>query len=133
MSWSSPPLDRAFEDAGIAMAFVAPDSGPGGLGVILSANPAMAEFTGQPLASLIGQPFAELLHRDEVASSGGLMHRLISGQIDSCSFEPRFEHADGHLIWGPLTVTPARNERGERAGSLIVQLQDISERKHFVG
>ena len=129
----TPSVDRAFEDAGIAMAFVQPAPGEGGLGTILRANPAMAEFTGQPLARLIGRPFPPLVHRDDVASSEDLMHRLVSGEIESCSFEKRFEHADGHLIWGLVTVTPVRTGQGERSGSLIVQLQDISERKHFVG
>ena len=128
-----PPLGRAFEDAGIAMAFVAPCAGPGGLGAILSANPAMAQFTGYPLEQLLGMAFPTLVHREDVAISEDLMHRLVSGEIESCSFEKRFEHADGHLVWGLLTVTPARTEIGEREGCLIVQLQDISERKHFVG
>lgn len=128
-----PPVGRAFEDAGIAMAFVAPCTSPGGLGTILSANPAMAQFTGYPLEQLLGMAFPTLVHREDVAISEDLMHRLVSGEIESCSFEKRFEHADGHLVWGLLTVTPARTEAGEREGCLIVQLQDISERKHFVG
>ena len=35
----------------------------------------MAEFTGQSLAALIGRRFADLVHRDDVASSEELRDR----------------------------------------------------------
>jgi len=123
----------AFSDAGIPMAFVAPSHQRGGLGSILLANGAMAYFTGRPLRSLAGLPFADLLHPDDIAVSEDLIARLRSGEMDSCAFEKRFEHADGHRTWGLVTVSEAHDPSGSLEGSLIVQVQDISERKHFVG
>ena len=125
--------ESAFADAGIPMAFVAPSQERGGLGAIGSANGAMAFFTGRPLTSLTGLAFAELVHRDDVALGEDLIARLASGEMDSCSFEKRFEHADGHRTWGLITVAPAHDRSGAMEGSLIVQVHDISERKHFVG
>ena len=123
----------AFNDAGIPMAFVAPNQEPGGLGTILLANGAMAWFTGRSLESLPGLPFADLLHPDDIAVSDDLIGRLRSGSMDSCAFEKRFEHADGHHTWGLVTVSESQDLRGSLKGALIVQVQDISQRKHFVG
>lgn len=125
--------ESAFADAGIPMAFVEPSAERGGLGRILQANGAMAFLTGRSMAELTNLPFAELVHHDDVALSEDLIARLRSGEMETCSFEKRFEHADGHRTWGLVTVAPA-SKGGETNGTaLIVQIQDISERKHFVG
>jgi diguanylate cyclase (GGDEF)-like protein/PAS domain S-box-containing protein len=125
--------ESAFADAGIPMAFVAAGEHQGGLGGILAANGAMATFTGRSEASLAGLAFAELVHRDDLAIGEDQIARLRSGEIDGCSFEKRFEHADGHRTWGLLTVAPSQDNGSGKAGALIVQVHDISERKHFVG
>lgn len=125
--------ESAFADAGIPMAFVAPSNEPGGLGKILSANGAMAFFTGRNQDSLQGLSFANLLHRNDIPLSEDLIARLRSGEMETCSFEKRFEHADGHRTWGLVTVAAANTSSREMQDALIVQVQDISERKHFVG
>ena len=125
--------ESAFADAGIPMAFVAPGPERGGLGTILSANGAMAFFTGRSQQQLQGLAFAELVHTDDVGLHEDLIARLLGGEMETCSFEKRFEHADGHRTWGLMTVAPANERSGAMQGMLIVQIQDISERKHFVG
>ena len=125
--------ESAFADAGIPMAFVEATNEGGGLGRILQANGAMAFLTGRPVADLKNLSFAELVHCDDVALSEDLIARLLSGEMDTCSFEKRFEHADGHRTWGLVTVAPARQSSDSKQRALIVQIQDISERKHFVG
>ena len=125
--------ESAFADAGIPMAFVAASGERGALGKILSANGAMASFTGRSQAAMAGLAFAELVHRNDVAIGEDQIARLRSGEIDSCSFEKRFEHADGHRTWGLMTIAPAQGNSSGLVGALIVQVHDISERKHFVG
>jgi diguanylate cyclase (GGDEF)-like protein/PAS domain S-box-containing protein len=125
--------ESAFRDAGIPMAFVAASGDRGGLGTIHSANGAMAYFTGRSQASLAGLAFAELVHRDDVAIGADQVSRLVNGDICSCSFEKRFEHADGHRTWGLMTIAPANTNSAGMERALIVQLHDISERKHFLG
>lgn len=100
--------ESAFTDAGIPMAFVAASGERGGLGKIHSANGAMASFTGRSQASMTGMDFAELVHRDDVALGEDQIARLREGEIDTCSFEKRFEHADGHRTWGLMTIAPAQ-------------------------
>ena len=125
--------DSAFADAGIPMAFVAPSQERGGLGSIVAANGAMAFFAGRSMEELRGLAFADLVHRDDVALGEDQLARLSSGQVESCSFEKRFEHADGHRTWGLVTVAQGHDAGGSRQGALVVQVHDISERKHFVG
>lgn len=115
------------------MAFVAASGERGGLGSIHSANGAMAYFTGRSQASLAGSAFAELVHRDDVAIGEDQVACLINGDSHTCSFEKRFEHADGHRTWGLMTIAPANTNSAGMERALIVQLHDISERKHFLG
>ena len=100
--------ESAFSDAGIPMVFVEASGERGGLGTIHSANGAMAYFTGRSQDSLAGLAFAELVHRDDVAIGEDQVARLINGESHTCSFEKRFEHADGHRTWGLITLAPAR-------------------------
>ena len=125
--------NSAFADAGIPMAFVVHSGERGGLGEIQSANGAMAFFTGRSMEELTGLAFAELVHRDDVALGEDQLARLSSGKGDSCSFEKRFEHADGHRTWGLVTVAQGHDTDGSLQGTWVVQVHDISERKHFVG
>lgn len=125
--------ESAFADAGIPMAFVAPSQQQGGLGPIVAANAAMAYLTGRSLEKLNGLSFSELLHPDDVQLSEDQIKRLRNGEIETCSFEKRFEHADGHRVWGLVTVALANQRNSIMHGNLIVQVHDISERKHFVG
>ena len=73
------------------------------------------------------------MHRDDVALGEDQLARLSSGKVESCSFEKRFEHADGHRTWGLVTVAQGHDTDGSRQGAWVVQVHDISERKHFVG
>ena len=125
--------ESAFADAGIPMAFVKPSGERGGLGSILVANAAMAFFTGRSQEELDGLPFAQLLHHDDIPLFEDQIARVRDGEVDTCSFEKRFEHADGHRAWGLATVALANHRDGPMKDSLIVQVYDISERKHFVG
>lgn len=115
------------------MAFVKPSGERGGLGRILVANAAMAFFTGRSQEELDGLPFAQLLHHDDIPLFEDQIARVRDGEVDTCSFEKRFEHADGHRVWGLATVALANHRDGPMKDSLIVQVYDISERKHFVG
>lgn len=122
----------AFEDAGIAMAFVAGREQRSGLGSILIANPAMACFIGRPVTALAGMPFNALLHPEDISSGAEQIDRLRSGELTSCSVEQRFEHADGQPRWGRVTLAlPQVSWTGLR-DKLIVQVQDITEQKRLL-
>ncbi len=125
--------ESAFADAGIPMAFVAPGEERGGLDRIIVANAAMAFLTGRSQEELEGLDFAQLIHHDDISLFEDQIKRLREGEIETCSFEKRFEHADGHRVWGLATVALANHRNGPMKDSLIVQVYDISERKHFVG
>lgn len=123
--------EGSFVDAPIPMAFVEPSDDAGRLGIIHAANPAMAHFSGRSVQQLQGLPFRTLVHPMDADLGSDQLERISRGEAEICSFEKRFEHADGHLIWGMMMI--ARATSHEHVGDFIVQIQDISERKHFVG
>ncbi len=60
-----------------------------------------------------------------------LHRRLLAGQTSHYSMEKRYVRKDGSLVWGELTVSLVRDDRG-RPLSVHAQVQDISERRRAV-
>ena len=61
-----------------------------------------------------------------------LLRQLLDGEISSYQTEKRCRHAWGQFVWMMITVSLVRDEEG-RALYLIMQFQDISERKELAG
>ncbi|RZJ03776.1 MAG: PAS domain S-box protein, partial [Haliea sp.] len=53
---------------------------------------------------------------------------MVRGELQSYQREKRYQHRDGHVVWGLLVCTLVRAESGEPL-YFIAQVQDITERK----
>ncbi|MEJ2247855.1 MAG: PAS domain S-box protein, partial [Acidobacteriota bacterium] len=73
-----------------------------------------------------------LTHHDDIDLDVPLFRQLLDGEISSYQVEKRCLHAWGQFVWMMITVSLVRNEEG-RALNLIMQFQDISERREMVG
>ena len=113
---------RAFDDAGIGMALTGPD------GRFLRVNGALAEMTGYPVEHLTGLSFRRITDPEDVGRDGDAFEAILAGRRDRYRTETRYRHAEGRAVWIDLNVTPVRAHDG-RLEYLIVQMQDISERK----
>src|SRR4051794_24764850 len=101
-----------FENAPIGVALVTP-----GEGRIIEVNRALATMLGQPEAMFIGRELSEAVHPDHAA-------RL---RLDGPS-ELRFMRVDGVPVWASLNSSTVNDGSG-RPQHLIVQVEDITERK----
>jgi PAS domain S-box-containing protein/diguanylate cyclase (GGDEF)-like protein len=119
----------AFEGApiGLALADVEQDR-PGPLREV---NRALSVLTGRERSELLGSSLDEITVEDDIGLDTDLMAELIGGRIPSYEITKRFRRPDGELFWGELSVSLIRTE-GEawRPVYLVVQLADISHRKH---
>ena len=107
-----------FVDARIAMTLVADD------GSCLHANPAFCRMLGYRKEELLGRRFSEFTHPDDRDRQQQLIERLRAGGDSGIETEQRYLTRDGRVI--STLVNLARTS--DRA-ALIVQVQDISERK----
>jgi diguanylate cyclase (GGDEF)-like protein/PAS domain S-box-containing protein len=113
---------RAFDDAPIGMALVAPD------GRFVLANHSLCELLGYDESELLARTFQDITHPEDLASDVQQAERLLAGEIRSYQLEKRYYRSDGQLIWVMLSVSLVRAENGEPL-HFVSQIEDISARK----
>ncbi|HEV7462034.1 MAG TPA: EAL domain-containing protein [Solirubrobacteraceae bacterium] len=113
---------RAFEDAAIGMALCSLD------GHYLRVNRALAELTGYEGDALVGMPFRDITHPDDLDADLVGLSELLSGKRQVYETEKRYVHAEGHAVWIQLNLTVVKDAAG-RPVHLIAQMQDITDRK----
>jgi PAS domain S-box-containing protein len=115
-------LVAAFQHATIGMTVRAPDSR------LIDVNPAYARMLGYERDELLDLDAAAIVHPDDRAIGITWWQRLAAGELDTYQREKRYLRKDGSVLWGLLTVSALRDERGGFAGALA-QVQDITAQK----
>ena len=114
----------AFEDAPIGVALVSLDHRH------LRINRALCEMLGYSKEELLEKPHPEIIHPDDRDESSERLQRALEGGPESYTFERRYLHADGHVVWNLSSVSLVRDSQGEPS-HLVCLHQDISERKEL--
>ena len=125
MHLSSPVRDAtesAFVEAPIGMALV--DMAARTLRV----NDAFCRITGYTAAQACGRPFRELAVTDDADFESSQKLDLVAGRVQRYEGETRYQHVLGHSVEVLVSVSLVRDDGGQPL-NLIVQVQDISERK----
>ena len=111
-----------FEDAGIGMVLTSANY------TIVKPNYAFAHMLGYSEEELVGKSFKEITHPEDRGISVFYHDHLFEEVIPDYSFEKRYIHKQGHIIWVVLNVSLVHTAPGQPAYS-IAQVQDISDRK----
>ena len=110
------------------------DTSPAGIimldpdGDITFANRSMAEMLSCSLPELIGLPYVDRLHPEELQESGNLIDQLMNREFNDAATERRYLRCDGSDFWGYVTSTRLKTEGG-KPQALIAMVADITERK----
>jgi diguanylate cyclase (GGDEF)-like protein/PAS domain S-box-containing protein len=124
LSESERRFHSAFTHASIGMALVSVD------GRILQANTALAVILGREQAStLIDQPFSALVVPADRAAIERDFARIGARELETFNNELRCVHASGTDLWTALHCA-FFTESDSEAPCLILQVQDISARRH---
>jgi PAS domain S-box-containing protein len=113
---------HCFEVAGVGIAQCGAD------GRLREVNAQMCELTGRPREALIGVPFRELTHPDDVPEDAALLARIVSGATPRGTREKRYIRPDGSVIWVQVTVAPVCDADGRFLHTFAAVL-DIDQRK----
>jgi PAS domain S-box-containing protein len=97
-------------------------------GHLFESNRTLQLLLGYSAEELCNMPFAQLTHPDDVERDWHLFSEVISGERENYHIEKRYYGKDGRLVWGHLTVSLVRDERGEPLFGIGV-VEDITERK----
>lgn len=94
----------------------------------IEVNPALCRILGYAYDQLLARTIEDLSHPEDFARDMALLESLLAEEIPSYKLEKRYRHADGHVIWGLLTVSLSRDARGQPE-CLIAQVVDVTQQK----
>lgn len=121
---------RSFEDSAVGMVLVAVEDGK--LGRVFAANGAFSTISGYTAEQLREMAPTALANPIELPAALEEVDELLAGQISFTRREIRLVAAGGEQVWASITSSVVHEPEGTPA-YLVVQVQDISERKHFEG
>jgi|GEM_PF-689364 len=110
------------------------EQGPLGMALLslegrwLRVNQALAEITGYSADALMSKSLQEITYPDDRSNDIEDLRALVEGEISDYRVEKRLFHARGHILSVVLWVSAVRDRAG-RPQSLLLQVQDITERK----
>jgi diguanylate cyclase (GGDEF)-like protein/PAS domain S-box-containing protein len=113
---------RAFDDAPIGMALMAPDFR------LVRVNDALCELLGRSQLELLGADAASITHPDDLEVEGPLMDAVLAGERRTYHLEKRCLLPDGSATWVSVGVSLVRADDGSPE-RFVVHVKDINERK----
>jgi PAS domain S-box-containing protein len=113
---------RTFENAAVGFAHLDRD------GRWLRVNDRLCEILGWSRDELLGRPFQEVTHPDDLPLDEELLASFLTGETESERFEKRYLTKQGYPIWAEVTVSAERDEQG-RVDYFVAVIQDIGARK----
>jgi len=110
---------RSMENAAIGMALLAPD------GAVLAVNHALCGLFGYDAETLTRKTWQDLTAPEFLEADLKNVNDLLEGRSDSYRMLKQYIHADGHRIWGDLSVSCVRDENG-RLEEVVAQIVDVT-------
>jgi len=99
-------LEAALEEAPIGMGVVDAQ------GKYLRVNRALCGILGRAREELLGRPYREAVHPEDLAAETAQLDRLVQGNILSYESESRCVRPDGSVIWVQERVSAACDNAG---------------------
>ena len=110
---------RSVDNAAIGISVIATD------GRFLEVNDALCQFYGYDAATLLQKTWQELTAPDYLKADEEKVKAVLEGRLDSYRMVKKYIHADGHPIWGDLSVSCVRDEN-RHVESFVTQVADIT-------
>ena len=118
-------FSRVFEQSPLGKAMAGPDFR------LRTVNPAMCKMLGYDAEELVGRPFTDFVHPDDLEGCVMAGRALVEGRLAQVHLEERFVRKGGAPLWVRVTVGPIHDGDGKLVHTLAI-LQDIDEHKRIV-
>jgi two-component system phosphate regulon sensor histidine kinase PhoR len=100
-------------------------------GRLVMVNRALCDMLGYDAEELSRRGFQELTHVEDLDADLVLFDQAVAGELDSYRMRKRYLHADGHIVWGDLSVALVRSQDGCPL-HFISQILDVTEQREHV-
>ena len=111
-----------FTNAPVGMAILDND------GRFLCVNDAHLKIVGYTREQLLQKTFHDITFSEDLEIAEPFFVRLRSGQDESCTYEKRYMHADGDIIWVKVSISALRNGQGV-TDSYAAVIENIQKNK----
>src|SRR3546814_2248493 len=99
----------------------------------LRVNRAISRLLGYSPEELSKLNFQKLTHPDDLEADLQLVDDLIAGRRENYRLEKRYVRKDGSIVWGLLSVSMSRDERGRpRSEEHTSELQSLMRSSYAV-
>lgn len=112
----------AFESANIGVFLVNKE------GKFITINATGCDMLGYTEDELKQLPFNSITHTDDIMISNDFYNQLINNEINNASFEKRYIHKNGSILWAHISVGKVRQTKNSN-GYFVTYFQNISEQK----
>jgi len=110
---------RSMDNAAIGMVLLNPDGG------VLAVNDALCGLFGYDAETMKVKTWQELTAPEFLEADQKYIDELLEGRRDSYRYLKQYIHADGHRIWGDLSVSCVR-DAGGRVDTVVAQIIDVT-------
>jgi PAS domain S-box-containing protein len=97
-------------------------------GILQKVNRAFSEMLGYSTSELVGQHINCFTHPDDKEIGMDALKQLLKQKKDKFTFEKRYIHKSGRILYGKFTTTLIKDAHGKPFASLA-QVEDITEFK----
>jgi PAS domain S-box-containing protein len=115
---------NSFESAAVGMCLVAPN------GQLLDVNIAVCQMLGYSKSDLLALTIQDITYPEDLESDWSHLEELMQGEISYYHLEKRYQHKNGKIIWGLLSVSLVRDSDNQPLYT-IKQIQNITLRKNL--
>ncbi|AFY83055.1 PAS domain S-box protein [Oscillatoria acuminata] len=115
---------NAFESAAVGMCLVARN------GQLLNVNSAVCQMLGYSKSELLALTIQDITYPEDRESDWSHLEELVQGEISYYHLEKRYQHKNGKIIWGLLSVSLVRDQDNQPLYT-IKQIQNITLRKNL--
>jgi len=99
-------------------------------GQLLDVNPAGCQMLGYSKSELLALTIQDITYSEDLESDWSHLEELLQGQISYDHMEKRYQHKNGKIIWGLLSVSLVRDSEKQPLYT-IKQIQNITLRKNL--
>jgi PAS domain S-box-containing protein len=114
-----------FEQAAVGVALINTKTGK-----YVRINQKYCDFVGYSMQEMLTKTFMDLTYFEDVQINLDKNAQLIENSDKKFSFDKRYVHKDGTILWGNLTISPMwKSDKKPETYFHIAIVKDISERK----
>ena len=94
----------------------------------LTVNDAFAEMTGYSKSELSNLNWQVFTHPDDIELSSNLANSMLEGKIEKATFEKRYIHKNGSVIWTLVNTSLQKDKNGSPL-NFLTNVLDITDKK----